>query len=295
MRTSLLALVFFPLLAHAEVRLGVSGNLMHPVVIGEGIRVTGPATQPETVQWQNAVLANGGAFDGTDIRAVDYFISQCKAQGIWPLLDWVALFAGRNLSAALVPVKRTIGDAVITNSNFLEEDFSPQVGLSGNGTNKRLLPGLNRDQCRASNDVSMGVFITLAQQTDVLGGLIGAGSSAALHLMTNTPHTGVQARVNNGTVIVGAASEGRISGFCGLSRLPTEGRSYVFSPAGEVSSTQATGVASAVISVFSRNTADYFRGSLGGAWMGGGLTSQQRSDFRVIWSQTMSMLGRPAS
>jgi hypothetical protein len=286
-------LLLSALSAIAQVDLHVHGAVQS-FRVGGGIVQSIPI-QRETTEWQAAVLANGGIFNTVDTQAVDYFIRETKAKGIWPLLDWVALFAGQNLNAALVPVKRTVGDPVITNSNFTESDFSPLVGLTGNGSTKRLLPGLNRSQCRAGDDVSLGVYITGVQGAEILAGLIGTATSGNLHVFASSAQTSASARVNSNSAIAGSMFGSKIIGVVGASRVPSEAESFVFSQAGSVGSSQSTGISPSVITLFARSTTDFFGGSLGGGWFGGGMTAQQRADFTVIWNQTMAILGRPVS
>lgn len=290
-KTVILALLLFPLVALGETRLNAPGTIA-PVKVGPGIHLF-LSIQRETADWQAAVIANGGTFNATDTRAVDYFVRETKAKGIWPLLDWAAIFAGRNLNAALVPLKRTLGGVVISNNNFVEGDFSPALGLTGNGSSKNLNTGINRDQCRASNDVSLGVYITVPQEAEVLSGLMGTSTSGNLHVYTAVSQLAMNGRVNSSSAISGAVAVTKPSGLCGISRIPSQTSSVVFSLAGEGSLVLSTGIATSVITVFARNTTDFYSGTLGGAWFGGGLTLQQRADFSAIWNQTMAILGRP--
>ena len=290
MRNSLLILFFSPLVAFGQMKLESSGS--HRVIsLGDSVHIH-LSIQAETTAWQAAVIANGGAYCATDTRAVDYFVRECKARGIWSTLDWVALFAGRNLSAALVPLKRTVGDAVIGNNNFLEVDFSPAIGLTGNGTTKDLSPNLNRILCRASNDVSLGVYITVNGGTGgATRGLIGTAVAGNLHVFVDSSNNATSGRVNNSNPI--STTGGQVPmGMTGISRSVGELDSFVFSHDGFGQGSQTVGGGSASIRVFSRAGVSYWGGSLGGAWFGGGLTIQQVADFEKIWNNTMKTLSR---
>ena len=291
MRIKLLAILAVPLLAYSETRLE-SGAVVQPATIGVGIRLTVPDVDRETALWQLAVLANGGSYSAADTRAVDYFVRQCKFKGIWGGLDWVALFAGRNLNAALVPLKRTVGDAVIVNSNFIEADFSPNAGLTGNGMTKELFPGLNQNQCRAVDDVSLGVYVSAFGSPGSLRGLFTGTttSGSRLQVFVESTNTNMAARVNNTTAI--ASGTGTVTGMIGASRIPSETASYVFFNGNETSAEQSPSSGSAPMTLFSRSSTSYFNGTLAGAWFGAGLTSSQRLEFREIWNATMALLGR---
>lgn len=291
MKIKLLAILILPLLARSEVRLE-SGAVVQPVAVGEGVRLTVPNVQRETALWQLAVLANGGTYNASDTKAVDYFVRQCKAKELWDRLDWVTLFAGRNLNAALVPLKKLVGDAVVGNSNFVEVDYAPTVGLTGNGSNKELFPGINQNQCRASDDVSLGVYVSALNAPGSLRGLFSGTttSGSRLQVFLESTNTSMGARVNNTAAI--ASGTGTVSGFLGASRIPSDSVSNVFFNDNETSAEQTPTTASAPMTLFSRSSANYFNGTLAGAWFGGGLTGSQRSDFRAIWQATMGLMGR---
>lgn len=291
MKIKFLAIMALPLLAHSEMLLE-SGAIVQPIAIGGGTRLTVPDVDRETALWQLAVLTNGGSYNAADTRAVDYFVRQCKAKGIWDGLDWVTLFAGRNLNGALVPLKRAVGDVVIANSNFVDADFSPTAGLTGNGTTKELFPGINQSQSRAADDVSFGVYVSALNSPGSLRGLFSGTttSGSRLQVFVESTNTSMGARVNNTTAIT--SGTGTVTGMVGASRIPSESVSYVFFNGNETSAEQSPATASAPMTLFSRSAASYFNGTLAGAWFGAGLTSSQRTEFRAIWNATMALLGR---
>ena len=293
MRINLLALLFLPALALAQIR-SDSGVIAQPVTVGHGIRLRVPELQQETLAWQTAVRSNGGSFNATDTKAVDYFVTETKAKGLWSLVDRVNIFAGRNLNAALIPIKRTVGNAgADTNSNFVEGDFSPTVGLTGNGSSKKLDPGLNRSQCRAADNVSMGAYITANNGTGGTGrGIISSTTANQIQIFIDSSNANVVARANNGTSFSVAAGAGP-TGFSAMSRITTDSASMVYSGTLSNSATQTPATGTGNIAIFAQDAANFWGGSLGGYWFGAGMTSQQINDFRAIWTQTMALLGRP--
>jgi hypothetical protein len=108
-------------------------------------------THPEAVDWARRVSTNGGTISTTVLRAVADFCAAIDSGGLRGRFVRLNLFAGGNLSGALVPLYRAtsfggavVGNATDTNNNFVSGDFvetGSSGGLSGNGTNKYLLCG----------------------------------------------------------------------------------------------------------------------------------------------------------
>lgn len=293
MRIKFLAIVALPLLAHSEVRLE-SGGIVQPTAIGGGIRLTVPDVDRETALWQAAVLTNGGSYNTADTRAVDYFVRQCKVKGLWDLLDWVALFAGQDLNAALVPLKRNIGTTIIGNNNFSELDYGPAVGLTGNGSTKDLVPGILANQL-LQNSVTAGVWVTGLPATGGSGrGFFGTAFSAspAFYLFRGSSGpASVRVHAVSNTTIGSNAVVGFV--YC---RRTAAGTQSVGVNSSELSEPAASAPPGAnPIRIFSLAGATYNNGSIGAALIGQGMTSTQVDTLRLILQQCMAMLGRPTS
>jgi hypothetical protein len=102
---------------------------------------------PETTDYRDRVVANGGTISATTLDAIEKFVQDCKNALIWDKLLEVAPFAGANLNAALVKLVHPAGvPGVITNVNFVAGDYTesgPNGGLLGDGTTKYLVTGFN--------------------------------------------------------------------------------------------------------------------------------------------------------
>jgi hypothetical protein len=99
----------------------------------------------ETMDWVQRVIAAGGTVTQAWQDAVQAFVSQCKLQGLWPLLDEVGPFisgGGSALAGALVKLKYVTA-ASLTNNNFTSGDYSASTGLLGDGTTKFLNTSYN--------------------------------------------------------------------------------------------------------------------------------------------------------
>lgn len=85
----------------------------------------------------NAVrIADGGQYMEAAVqRAIDAFITGCKADGIWSAIKASCILMGaRTLSGALTPL---IG-AAPTNDNFVSGDYNRKTGLLGDNSTKRM-------------------------------------------------------------------------------------------------------------------------------------------------------------
>lgn len=102
---------------------------------------------PETIDYRDRVLANGGTLSAPTLDAIEKFVQDCKNALLWDKFLEVAPFAGGNLNAALVKLVYPAGvPGVITNVNFVSGDYTetgPTAGLLGDGTTKYLNTGFN--------------------------------------------------------------------------------------------------------------------------------------------------------
>lgn len=88
----------------------------------------------ETWDYQARVLAAGGTIQAATLNAVDAFVDNTKASGVWQLLVDVGVFAGDQLTAALVKLKYPNGvQSTLTNIGFLNGDYAVNTGLIGRG------------------------------------------------------------------------------------------------------------------------------------------------------------------
>ena len=106
---------------------------------------------PEAMDWLSRVTAAGSTANAATMRAVSGFCQAVDTAGIRDRFIRLNLFAGGNLSGALVPLYRAtslggtvIGNSTDTNNNFVSGDYADSGatgGLKGNGTNKYLNTG----------------------------------------------------------------------------------------------------------------------------------------------------------
>lgn len=116
------------------------------------LRPRAGGAHPDAASWRTRVVANGGSVSSSTFRAVEVFCRSIESAGIRDRFYRLNLFAGSNLSAALVPLYRgpslggtQFGNVTDTNTNFVSGDYvetGASGGLQGNGSTKHLATGL---------------------------------------------------------------------------------------------------------------------------------------------------------
>ena len=170
---------------------------------------------PETLDYRDRVLANGGALSQTTLDAIEKFVQDCKNALIWDKFLEVAPFAGSNLNAAMVKLVYTAPVAgVITNVNFVSGDYTEtgaNGGLLGDGATKYLNTGFNA-QSHLPDNAHLSFY--LREDVSVAGnrGLIGTLlASNEYWLGSITPATQVNTRL--GQVVTATLASGMSKGF----------------------------------------------------------------------------------
>lgn len=150
-----------------------------------------PSIHHEAIDWATRVSANGGTISTTTLRAVSDFCAAINGGGLRSSMYRLNLFAGGNLSGALVPLYRgptfggtTFGNSTDTNVNFVSADFvetGATGGLKGNGVNKWLNTGLTQANIGSVLDIHMSASGTSLETgpTGARAALVGAYTSAA--------------------------------------------------------------------------------------------------------------------
>lgn len=159
------------------------------------------AADPDARAYINAVRnADGGRYMEVGVqRAIDAFITGCKADGIWSAIKAGCILAGaRTLAGALVPL---VGSAP-TNNNFVSGDYNRKTGLVGDGTTKFLDTNTNNNSL-GQNDAHMAAYVSSGLVADAAArGIIGTtnatGSSGILKqntdvILTRLMHSGAAA------------------------------------------------------------------------------------------------------
>lgn len=161
--------------------------------------------RPETSQYADRIIANGGSISEASLVAIDQFIGDCRAANIWDKFIEVGPFAGANLNAALVKlVYQPAGQSVLTNANFVSGDYAESgsnAGLLGDGT-KYLNTGvlasslpdtahlsfyLREDVVQTGNRILMGAAAT---DNCWIGALVPASAADARYCATSTASGG---------------------------------------------------------------------------------------------------------
>jgi hypothetical protein len=143
---------------------------------------------PEALDWLARVKSAGSGASATTVQAVSDFCERIDAAGIRSRFVRLNLFAGNNLTAALVPLYRgtalgaLVGNATDTNTNFVGADYvetGASGGLVGNGSTKNLATGITTN-ILGSNRHASGIITSYSDTSFryFLGSLSAANTNA---------------------------------------------------------------------------------------------------------------------
>jgi hypothetical protein len=108
-------------------------------MIGLGLGLGEFRKRPDPVNdildgWTVRAAANGGTISAATRAAVRSFLATSLALGVLPRLHRLNLFCGDNLAACLTPQVQGRGGAVDINANFIEANYTENLGLlTGSG------------------------------------------------------------------------------------------------------------------------------------------------------------------
>lgn len=139
--------------------------------IGIGIGIGRPATfDLDTLNWQQRVIAAGGAVSGENLSAVDQFVRGCKADGIWDELIMINLLATDGLTGLGVPLKVGGGSATHTLTAFGSSDYGLDRGLECDGSTKYIATGQVPQDSTGGVGVYMGGdFVAPSSRVTLMG------------------------------------------------------------------------------------------------------------------------------
>lgn len=168
--------------------------------------VTARPFRPETSQYADRVISNGGSISEASLVAIDQFIGDCRAANIWDKFIEVGPFAGANLNAALVKlVYQPGGQSALTNVNFVAGDYvesGSNGGLLGDGT-KYLSTGVVATSLPDTGHLSFYLREDVTQTGNRI--LLGASTTDHCWLGALTPASGCDTRYEASTTATGGA------------------------------------------------------------------------------------------
>ena len=269
---------------------------------------------PEAIDWATRAAANGGAISTTTIRAVSEFCRAIDTAGIRDRFARVGIFAGGNLSGALVPLYRSfsyggtlIGNATDTNVNFVSGDYAEtgaSGGLQGNGTTKYLNCGASIFSQLSVASIHMGISGSSlnsgpgADATPICANSAGFSAIAALSMKASG--VAVNRIYANGTTAAFASAGTAISSghIIGSAISATDLRVYQNGTqnGSTVTTTRSGSLTANAPFIFAHNnngTAISFSSArLNGYSIGLGLTAAQAAAFSAAVAAFNSSLGR---
>lgn len=268
----------------------------------------------EAIDWATRVSANGGLISTTTIRAVSEFCRAVDTAGIRNRFARLGIFAGGNLSGALVPLYRSfsyggtvIGNATDTNNNFVSGDYADtgaSGGLTGNGTNKHLLVGSVLASVDRANShcAAYGSSLTSPSTGDRI--LIGAESASGAGIVslqtrdsTNTARLIYYSANSYSNFVLGTPTT---SGFImGSAVSSTDLRAYVdgIQSGSTVTGNRGTGAqTSRTLPIFAYNAngsiIGYSAARLSAYSVGLGMTAAQALAYNAAMQSLQTALGR---
>lgn len=281
----------------------MSPRLLRPVASG---------VHPEAADWRARVVDNGGTVSTSTANAVSDFCWAIDSAGLRSKLTRVNLMCGSNLNAVLVPLYRAtsrtgtpLGNATDTNDNFVPENYSESSGLIGNGTDKRLRPGLLRSAISDDASLHVGAFIhtrsTLIFRT-YMGFRIGNTAFNISTLASRNPSTD-SLFANTDAVTTGvspavATSDGDFVFGCvsgvgaGLLRLYINGSSSGTGAGVDTSGYDLPYLVFATYRSDGDQVVEHSDARIGGYTLGLNLTDTESAAYAAIWDTFLRALGR---
>jgi hypothetical protein len=167
------------------------------------------------VEAADAAAGQSGGLESGVKDAINTFVVDCKADGIWGAIKASCILAGaRTLNGCLVPLAGTAP----TNANFVAGDYNRETGLKGDG-NTKYLDSHRNNNADPQNNKHISVYLTQAQS-----------GSSGIHLGTNAAATAGTCQIAsdlsvnttnfsvNNTGVQGIAAATPDTGFLGASR-----------------------------------------------------------------------------
>jgi len=268
----------------------------------------GQTTHPEALNWSLRVASNGGSVSASTLSAVDKLCRAIDAAGIRDRFFRLGIFAGSNLSAALVPLYRgqslggtQYGNATDTNTNFISANYTEQGasgGLTSTGTGRYLNTGIAPSALTNPAVGHLSYYRSAGSQTGTFTYLtIGSEDGGAYRMdERSTGQFGFWGTYNAATNAVANAGGHRIVSRTSASLLTL----YSNGASVGTSSTTITAVPSSrPWFVFTSNVAgapnaSYFIGTLRSYSIGNELTSSQAAAYYNAIQSFQTALGRNA-
>jgi hypothetical protein len=142
-------------------------------------------TDPDVLNYQSRIIAAGSSISNTQLTYIETFVISLKSYNNWNFIDRLNVFCGNDLTAALVPLKNSIGATTDINNNFVSADYGLINGITGGNTGgglkKYIDTGVNANTLDRSNYM-YGVYNLTANSSSIIGMM---GSSTTTDVANN--------------------------------------------------------------------------------------------------------------
>ena len=173
-------------------------------------------TDPDALIYIDKVeKADGQNLEYDVAKAINDFVVNCKADGIWSAIKACCILAGaRTLDGALVPL---VGSAP-TNFNFVSGDYDRETGLVGDGSTKYLDSNRNNNaDPQDSKHISVYASTTATNSPGAAVSYLGASSVSGSSHLSRLGTGFLGSRLNSDTGF-SSTVQTPTAGFIGLNR-----------------------------------------------------------------------------
>lgn len=264
-------------------------------------------TNPDAMDWIGRVYDAGGSVSISTANAVNTFCNSIDAAGIRSKFLRLGIFAGNDLTSALVPLYRSsayggavVGNATDTNNNFVSGDYvetGASGGLLGNGTTKYLNTGVTVSAMTDSNH-HLSVSLSGANDSRVPIGADTFGSATSPRtLYFIQDYAGAGVAYYAGTATAAQGTRGNPAVLLGT-RSATAAKLY--SNGSEIGTATIAGSTAAGVTlpffVFANNVngtaATFYTRTIRSYSLGLGMTASEATAYTTAMQALQSSLGR---
>lgn len=249
-----------------------------------------PPISALSAAWASRVTAAGGTTLYQDRRAATAILTAADVVGLTDANCRLNLFAGSNLTSALVPLLRGGGPDTDTNTSFVSGDYTRATGLTPDGATKYLSWANNCANMFGATSAHMMLYRRTAG-AGVDFTCPDSGAQRASLFVSAGETDAFTSTAGAGRLTFAAASPTRL---CGASRT-TAAFTYYENGVAVATDTGSGGTVptSSACYVFSNSGINLFSTTVcGGYSVGPGLSASSVAAMATAWQNAMTILGR---
>lgn len=166
---------------------------------------------PVVTNWVNRVISDGGTVSANTRSAMNKYVSDCKADGLWSILSTglILPLASDSFLGFAIPLVAPVG-AIISNPSFIPDDYSLTTGLDPGSANtsKKLTSNIQVQSIFSQDNLQLSFYkrslrVPSTDASIVLGANESVASSKISYREAATGTTGLSTDCFNGTTTQG--------------------------------------------------------------------------------------------